>query len=175
MTHYGHRFHPWVVHWGSSTFLSPPPLRTCPLYQEKSSCQTCGMRRSWPCLSGRTPPALRRHGECRCQCTALWDGTCTVRTTTQLLANEIFNLLLVLKARHLSGSAFCTGFSRLEVPEQALDGISLAFGLVVEINLLNFHAPSIPCTVYWFFNECGKNSAGVGRSFAQVHYEPWHY
>ena len=30
---------------------------------------------------------------------------------------ELFNLpLLVLKARHLSGSAFCTGFSRLEVP-----------------------------------------------------------
>ena len=45
---------------------------------------------------------------------------------------ELFNLpLLVLKARHLSGSAFCTGFSRLEVPEQALDGIPLGLGLVV--------------------------------------------
>ena len=44
-----------------------------------------------------------------------------------------------LKARHLSGSAFCTGFSRLEVPEQALDGIPLGLGLVVKINLLNFH------------------------------------
>ena len=54
---------------------------------------------------------------------------------------ELFNLpLLVLKARHLSGSAFCTGFSRLEVPEQALDGIPLGSGLVVKINLLNFHA-----------------------------------
>ena len=54
---------------------------------------------------------------------------------------ELFNLpLLVLKARHLSGSAFCTGFSRLEVPEQALDGIPLGLGLVVKINLLNFHA-----------------------------------
>ena len=42
---------------------------------------------------------------------------------------ELFNLpLLVLKARHLSGSAFCTGFSR---PEQALDGIPLGLGLVV--------------------------------------------
>ena len=40
--------------------------------------------------------------------------------------------LLVLKARRLSGSAFCTGFSRLEVPEQALDGISLGLGLVVK-------------------------------------------
>ena len=51
-----------------------------------------------------------------------------------------FNLpLLVLKARHLSGSAFCTGFSRLEVPEQALDGIPLGLGSVVKINLLNFH------------------------------------
>ena len=47
--------------------------------------------------------------------------------------------MLVHKARHLSGSAFCTGFSRLEVPEQALDGIPLGLGLVVKINLLNFH------------------------------------
>ena len=38
----------------------------------------------------------------------------------------ILNLpLLVLKARHLSGSAFCTGFSKLEVPEQALDGLGI--------------------------------------------------
>ena len=52
----------------------------------------------------------------------------------------IFNLpLLVLKARHLSGSAFCTGFSRLEVPEQALGGILLGLELVVKINLLNIH------------------------------------
>ena len=48
--------------------------------------------------------------------------------------------LLVLKARYLSGSAFCTGFSRLEVPEQALDGITLGLGSVSKINLLNFHA-----------------------------------
>ena len=34
---------------------------------------------------------------------------------------------------------FLTGFSRLEVPEQALDGIPLGLGMVVEINLLNFH------------------------------------
>ena len=53
---------------------------------------------------------------------------------------ELFNLpLLVLKARHLSGSAFCTGFSRLEVSEQALGGILLDLGLVVKINLLNIH------------------------------------
>ena len=45
---------------------------------------------------------------------------------------------LVVKARHLSGSAFCTEFSRLEVPEQALDGIHLGLGFVVKINL-NFH------------------------------------
>ena len=36
----------------------------------------------------------------------------------------------ILKARHLSGSAFCTGFSMLEVPEQALDGIPLDLGLL---------------------------------------------
>ena len=46
---------------------------------------------------------------------------------------------LVLKARHLSASAFCTGFSRLEVPEQALGEILLGLGLVVKINLLNIH------------------------------------
>ena len=38
---------------------------------------------------------------------------------------------LVLKARHLDGSAFCNFYS-LEVSEQALGGISLGFGIVVE-------------------------------------------
>ena len=51
--------------------------------------------------------------------------------------------LLVFKAKHLSGSAFCTGFSRLEVPEQALNGIPLGLGSVVKINLLNFHVATI--------------------------------
>ena len=42
---------------------------------------------------------------------------------------ELFNLpSLVLKARHLGGSAFCN-FYRLEV---ALGGIPLGFGIVVE-------------------------------------------
>ena len=31
---------------------------------------------------------------------------------------------------YVRDSAFCTGFSRLEVPEQALDGIPLGLGLV---------------------------------------------
>ena len=45
---------------------------------------------------------------------------------------ELFNLpSLVLKARHLGGSAFCN-FYRLEVSEQALGGIPLGFGIVVE-------------------------------------------
>ena len=47
--------------------------------------------------------------------------------------------LVVLKARHLSNSAFCNGFSRLEVPEQALDGIPLGLGLVVKISPWKFH------------------------------------
>ena len=39
---------------------------------------------------------------------------------------------LVLKARHLSGTAFRTRFSRLEVPEQALDGPdTLSLGLII--------------------------------------------
>ena len=47
---------------------------------------------------------------------------------------------LVLKARHLNGSAFCTGFSKLEVPEQALGGMPLRHvGMIVKIHLLNFH------------------------------------
>ena len=46
---------------------------------------------------------------------------------------------MYLKAGHVSGSAFCTEFSRLEVPEQALGGIPLGLELVVKINLLNIH------------------------------------
>ena len=46
---------------------------------------------------------------------------------------EIFNL--PLPARHPSGSAFYTGFSRLKVPEQALGGIPLGLGLVVKMNI----------------------------------------
>ena len=45
---------------------------------------------------------------------------------------ELFNLpSLVLKASHLGGSAFCN-FYRLGVSEQAMDGIHLGFGIVVE-------------------------------------------
>ena len=45
---------------------------------------------------------------------------------------ELFNLpSVVLKARHLGGSAFCN-FYRLKVFEQALCGIPLGFGIVVE-------------------------------------------
>ena len=36
-------------------------------------------------------------------------------------------------------AAFCRGFFRLEVPEQALDGILLGLGSVMKINLLNLH------------------------------------
>ena len=38
---------------------------------------------------------------------------------------------LVLKARLLSGSAFCN-FRRLGMPEQGLGGIPLGFGIVLE-------------------------------------------
>ena len=38
---------------------------------------------------------------------------------------------VVLKARHLGGSAFCS-FHRLGEPEQALGRIPLGFGIVVE-------------------------------------------
>ena len=45
---------------------------------------------------------------------------------------QFFNLpSLVLKDRYLGGSAFCN-FYRLEVSEQALGGIPLGVGIVVE-------------------------------------------
>ena len=51
--------------------------------------------------------------------------------------NELFNLpSLVLKARHLSGSAFCKSMY-IGVPEQALGWLPLGLGL--EMNLLSFH------------------------------------
>ena len=53
---------------------------------------------------------------------------------------ELFNLPpLVLKVRaHNDGSAFCIGFSRLEVPEQTLGGIPLGLGMVMKINFFEF-------------------------------------
>ena len=50
----------------------------------------------------------------------------------RMLSMHMYNLpSLVLKAKHLTGSAFCCLY-RLEVSEQALDGIPLGFGIVVE-------------------------------------------
>ena len=49
---------------------------------------------------------------------------------------------LVFKARAPNdGSAFCIGFSRLEVPEQTLGGIPLGLGMVIYEDklFLNFH------------------------------------
>ena len=58
---------------------------------------------------------------------------------------ELFNLPpLVLKARAPNdGSAFCIGFSRLEVPEQTLGGIPLGLGMVMKINFLEFSCARI--------------------------------
>ena len=57
---------------------------------------------------------------------------------------ELFNLPpLVLKARAPNdGSAFCIGFSRLEVPEQTLGGIPLGLGMVMKINFFEFSCTS---------------------------------
>ena len=49
---------------------------------------------------------------------------------------------LVLKARHLSASVFCN-FYRLGVPEQALGGIPLSFGIVVEDKHSEFSCPTM--------------------------------
>ena len=53
---------------------------------------------------------------------------------------ELFNLPpLVLKARAPNdGSAFCIGFSKLEVPEQTLGGIPLGLGMVMKIKFFEF-------------------------------------
>ena len=58
---------------------------------------------------------------------------------------ELFNLPpLVLKARAPNdGSAFCIGFSRLEVPEQTLGGIPLGLGMVMKINFFEFSCTSM--------------------------------
>ena len=52
---------------------------------------------------------------------------------------------LVLKARHLGGSAFLN-FYRLKVSEQALGGIPPGFG---RINLLNFHGDGSHIITYY--------------------------
>ena len=59
---------------------------------------------------------------------------------------ELFNLPpLVLKARAPNdGSAFCIGFSRLEVPEQTLGGIPLGLGMVMKINFFEFSCMLCP-------------------------------
>ena len=44
---------------------------------------------------------------------------------------------------------FDTGFSRLEVPKQALVGIPLGLGMVVKKNLLNFHAHAFGASCTW--------------------------
>ena len=62
---------------------------------------------------------------------------------------ELFNLPpLVLKARAPNdGSAFCIGFSRLEVPEQTLGGIPLGLGMVMKINFFEFsYTLTVHCT-----------------------------
>ena len=61
---------------------------------------------------------------------------------------ELFNLPpLVLKARAPNdGSAFCIGFSRLEVPEQTLGGIPLGLGMVMKINFFEFSCMVSPVT-----------------------------
>ena len=60
---------------------------------------------------------------------------------------ELFNLPpLVLKARAPNdGSAFCIGFSRLEVPEQTLGGIPLGLGMVMKINFFEFSCTYTHC------------------------------
>ena len=54
---------------------------------------------------------------------------------------------LVLKARHLGGSAFCNFYS-LEVPEQALGGIPLGFRIVVE----DKKPSELPRTLHYMYN-----------------------
>ena len=61
---------------------------------------------------------------------------------------------------------FCKGFSRLEVPEQTLDGISLDLGLAMKINITNpscmsdhftvLQSLDLPVNLFnLMINECG--------------------
>ena len=52
---------------------------------------------------------------------------------------------------YVSGSIFCIRFSRLEEPEQTLGGsIPLGLGMVMKINLLNFHVIiEKGCGTFW--------------------------
>ena len=81
---------------------------------------------SEPQLSGRWCARVVIGKECHCMLC-----TCISHIKVTNLASPVLN------ARHLSGSAFCK-FCRLGVPEQALGGIPLRFGIAVEdkINLL---------------------------------------
>ena len=55
-------------------------------------------------------------------------------------------MYIVLKARAPNdGSAFCIGFSRLEVPEQTLGGIPLGLGMVMKINFFEFSYTTHKC------------------------------
>ena len=59
-------------------------------------------------------------------------------------AIELYNLSpLVLEARHLGGSALCYVY-RLGVPEQALGGIPLGFGIIVEDKLGQCSPQEVP-------------------------------
>ena len=65
------------------------------------------------------------------------------------LMEELFNLPpLVLKARHLSGSAFCLIDIGLPEPEQAVGGFPPGLGLVVEDR---------PSELSWTLSECHQS------------------
>ena len=73
------------------------------------------------------------HGE------RVWSIPHYQRVILNLQSLHVHLPLLVLKARHLylSNSTFYKGFSRVEVPEQVLDGIPLSLGLDIQISLLS--------------------------------------
>ena len=72
-------------------------------------------------------------------------------------------LYIVLKARHLSDSAFCTRFVRLEVPEQALGGIPLGFGLVVEDKPTDFSCTCLIAYTNIHYNSDCHSSPSNGQ------------
>ena len=50
----------------------------------------------------------------------------------------MYDIVQLYVCIQLSDSAFCTGLSRMEVPEQALEGISLGLGLAMKIKSTEF-------------------------------------
>ena len=90
----------------------------------------------------------------RIKCRSSWDSNTGLSNSCRLLLSLSYMCLppLVLKARAPNdGSAFCIGFSRLEVPEQTLGGIPLGLGMVMKINFFEFSCTCVHSILLYIY------------------------